>query len=67
MKLSLRGEYALRALVVLGLHYETRHRTVVRIQTISEHDKAKVFCPKCKGKRVVQNVSAFMTKTSRKS
>lgn len=33
MKLSGRGEYALRALVVLGLNYS---RTVVRIQTISE-------------------------------
>ena len=32
MKLSLRGEYALRALLVLGLHYDER---VVRIQTIS--------------------------------
>jgi Rrf2 family protein len=32
MKLSLRGEYALRALLVLGLH----HDRVVRIQTISE-------------------------------
>jgi Rrf2 family protein len=33
MKLSLRGEYALRALVVLGLNYG---EAVVRIQTISE-------------------------------
>jgi Rrf2 family protein len=33
MKLSLRGEYALRALLVLGLNYD---RPVVRIQTISE-------------------------------
>jgi Rrf2 family cysteine metabolism transcriptional repressor len=33
MKLSLRGEYALRALVVLGLNYG---KSVVRIQTISE-------------------------------
>ncbi len=33
MKLSLRGEYALRALLVLGLNYEG---PVVRIQTISE-------------------------------
>ena len=33
MKLSLRGEYALRALVVLGLNYGD---SVVRIQTISE-------------------------------
>ncbi len=33
MKLSLRGEYALRALLVLGLKYDDK---VVRIQTISE-------------------------------
>jgi Rrf2 family protein len=33
MKLSLRGEYALRALLVLGLNYNL---PVVRIQTISE-------------------------------
>lgn len=34
MKLSLRGEYALRALLELGLNYG---EPVVRIQTISEH------------------------------
>src|SRR5438874_24153 len=33
MKLSLRGEYTLRALVVLGLQYQ---QGIVRIQTISE-------------------------------
>jgi Rrf2 family protein len=33
MKLSMRGEYALRALLVLGLEY---HQPVVRIQSISE-------------------------------
>src|SRR2546426_5045518 len=33
MKLSLRGEYALRALLVLGLNYE---QSVVPIQTISQ-------------------------------
>ena len=33
MKLSLRGEYALRALLVLGLNYD---QSVVRIQDISE-------------------------------
>ena len=33
MKLSLRGEYALRALIVLGLNYS---KEVVRISTISE-------------------------------
>jgi Rrf2 family protein len=34
MKLSLRGEYALRALLVLGLYYD---KPVVRIQAISDH------------------------------
>jgi Rrf2 family protein len=33
MKLSVRGEYALRALLVLGVNYD---QSVVRIQTISE-------------------------------
>jgi Rrf2 family cysteine metabolism transcriptional repressor len=36
MKLSLRGEYALRALLVLGLNHD---RSVVRIQVISDHQK----------------------------
>jgi Rrf2 family protein len=36
MKLSLRGEYALRALVVLGSDYQREDAKVVRIQTISE-------------------------------
>jgi Rrf2 family transcriptional regulator, cysteine metabolism repressor len=33
MKLSVRGEYALRALLVLGLYYD---QPIVRIQTISD-------------------------------
>jgi putative FmdB family regulatory protein len=37
------------------------------ILSISEHDKNKASCPKCKGKKVRQSISAFMTKTSRKS
>jgi Rrf2 family protein len=36
MKLSVRGEYALRALLVLGLNYGNQ---VVRIQTISEQQR----------------------------
>ncbi len=36
MKLSVRGEYALRALLVLGLHYGEK---VVRIQTISQEQR----------------------------
>ena len=37
------------------------------ILSISEHEKTKVSCPKCKGKKVQQSISLFMTKTSRKS
>ena len=33
---------------------------------ISEHDKAKPSCPKCKGKKVKQSISIFTSKTSRK-
>ena len=36
MKLSLRGEYALRALLVLGLRYD---QSVVRIQTIAQEQR----------------------------
>lgn len=37
------------------------------ILSISEHGKVKVYCPKCKGKKVKQSISLFTTKTSRKS
>src|ERR1044071_7172267 len=36
MKLSVRGEYAMRAMLVLALNYDA---SVVRIQTISEQQK----------------------------
>lgn len=36
-------------------------------QHISEHGKTKVLCPKCKSAKVKQVISAFTTKTSRKS
>ena len=35
--------------------------------TFSEHDKGRVACPKCKGRKVVQQFSTVFTKTSRKS
>jgi putative FmdB family regulatory protein len=37
------------------------------ILSISEHEKSKVRCPKCKGRKVQQRISTFTTKTSRKS
>ena len=37
------------------------------IQRFSEHDKGTATCPKCKSKKVKQQISTFMTRTSRKS
>lgn len=36
-------------------------------QSIAEHDKAVVKCPKCSDKKVRQEISTFMVKTSKKS
>jgi putative FmdB family regulatory protein len=35
--------------------------------TISEHGKAKVKCPKCKGTKVVPQLGGFMGQTKKKS
>jgi putative FmdB family regulatory protein len=35
--------------------------------TISEREKAKVKCPKCKSTKVVPQVGTFMAQTSKKS
>lgn len=37
------------------------------VQSVSEHDKGKTSCPKCKSTKVKQSISLFTTKTSRKS
>lgn len=37
------------------------------IMSMSEHEKKKVRCPKCKSTKVKQLLSAFTAKTSRKS
>lgn len=37
------------------------------IKSISEHEKEKVSCPKCKSKKVKQRISIFTAKTNRKS
>ena len=37
------------------------------IMSISEYEKGKVTCPKCGKGKVKQQVTAFQTKTSRKS
>ncbi len=37
------------------------------VMSISDYEKKKVQCPKCKSKRVKQQITSFQTKTSRKS
>ncbi len=37
------------------------------IMTISEREKAKPHCPKCKGTKVTSQLSGFMTQTAKKS
>jgi len=43
------------------------NRKFTLIQSISEHGKTKVTCPKCKSSKVKRRISGFTTKTSRKS
>ncbi len=37
------------------------------ILTMSEHDKKRVACPKCKSRKVEQQYGSFFTVTSKKS
>ena len=37
------------------------------ILTMSEHDKKRIACPKCKSKTVEQQFGSFFTVTSKKS
>lgn len=37
------------------------------ILTVSEHEGKKVSCPKCKGKKLTQQITGFHAITSRKS
>ncbi len=37
------------------------------IMSLREYETGKVTCPKCKSKKVKQQLTHFMTKTSRKS
>jgi len=46
---------------------ESCKHTFSLVQSLSEHDKGKVACPKCKKKDVKQLVSSFLTQTSKKS
>jgi len=37
------------------------------IISISEYEKKKFNCPKCKGKKLKQQITSFQTSTSKKS
>lgn len=43
------------------------HHTFTLAMTLSEHDKAKVECPQCKGKNVQWHPAPFFAVTSKKS
>jgi len=45
---------------------DCRHKFAL-VLSLSEHDKKKISCPKCGKKNVKQQISSFLTKTSRKS
>jgi len=42
-------------------------KTFTLTMTIAEHDKKKVACPKCKGRKVEQHFGSFFAVTSKKS
>jgi len=43
------------------------NKTFTLIMTISEYEKARVACPKCKSKKVEQKPAAFFAVTAKKS
>ncbi len=46
---------------------EKCNKKFTRTLSISEYDKTKFRCPKCKSTRVKQQITAFQTVTSKKS
>jgi putative FmdB family regulatory protein len=38
-----------------------------RTESVAEHERAKVICPKCRSTKVQRTFSAFYAKTGRKS
>jgi putative FmdB family regulatory protein len=43
------------------------NKKFTQFMTISEHDKNKVACPKCKSKKVEQKPAAFFAVSAKKS
>lgn len=37
------------------------------VQSMAEHEQARVVCPHCQGRQVVQQFSTFFARTSKKS
>ncbi len=46
---------------------ESCGKTFEQSESMAEHEAAKPTCPKCAGKKVVQVISTFYAKTSKKS
>jgi putative FmdB family regulatory protein len=42
-------------------------KTFTVILTVAEHDKKRIACPKCKGKKIEQQFGSFFAVTSKKS
>ncbi|MGA7463689.1 MAG: FmdB family zinc ribbon protein [Candidatus Korobacteraceae bacterium] len=43
------------------------HHSFESVLTLKEHDTEKIRCPRCKSKKVEQDVAEFYAVTSRKS
>ncbi|MBN1843256.1 MAG: zinc ribbon domain-containing protein [Deltaproteobacteria bacterium] len=46
---------------------EKCNKTFTVTMRVSEYQKKKIQCPKCKGKKIKQVISSFQTITSKKS
>lgn len=46
---------------------EQCNKTFTLTMGVSEYEKKKIHCPKCKGKKTKQLISSFQTVTSKKS
>jgi putative FmdB family regulatory protein len=46
---------------------EKCNKTFTLTMRVSEYEKKKIQCPKCKGKKTKQLISSFQTVTSKKS
>ena len=42
-------------------------KSFTQMMSVSQHDKNKIVCPKCKGKKVEQQYAAFFAVTAKKS